>query len=163
MSSFKESSSVFVNAHRLIPEEWDFTNFTDGWQGFGGITFTTFFLRTPLSSQLFRLWVASFPRPLLPTASPESNLQGKKIWFVLMMLTMMLPYEMVMIPQYVMFAGFGWIDTYLPLILPTFFLECRFSFFSLCNLLEQSRPNWIKQLELTAAIRFRFFFGSLCH
>ncbi len=43
MSSFKESSSVFVNAHRLIPEEWDFTNFTDGWQGFGGITFTTFF------------------------------------------------------------------------------------------------------------------------
>ena len=33
----------------------------------------------------------------------------------------MLPFEVIMIPQYVMFNSFGWVNTYLPLIMPTFF------------------------------------------
>ena len=43
MSSFKESSTIFREAHRLIPESFHFENYTNGWRGFGGYTFGTFF------------------------------------------------------------------------------------------------------------------------
>lgn len=45
----------------------------------------------------------------------------KNAIFVLVLATMMLPGTVTLIPQYVMFARFGWIDTFLPLLVPKFF------------------------------------------
>ncbi|MFK3938308.1 carbohydrate ABC transporter permease [Alkalihalobacillus sp. NPDC078783] len=120
MSSFKQSSDVFVDAHTLIPREWAFENFSEGWQGFGGITFTTFFKNSFVITIISTIG-SVISSTFIAYGFARIKFTGKKMWFVLMMLTLMLPYEMVMIPQYVMFSGFGWIDTYLPLILPTFF------------------------------------------
>ncbi|MBM0067032.1 carbohydrate ABC transporter permease [Alkalicoccobacillus gibsonii] len=120
MSSFKQSSDVFVDAHTLIPREWAFNNFSEGWQGFGGITFTTFFKNSFVITVISTIG-SVISSTFIAYGFARIKFTGKKLWFVLMMLTLMLPYEMVMIPQYVMFSGFGWIDTYLPLILPTFF------------------------------------------
>ncbi|MCM2675355.1 carbohydrate ABC transporter permease [Alkalicoccobacillus plakortidis] len=120
MSSFKQSSDVFVDAHTLIPRVWAFDNFTEGWKGFGGITFTTFFKNSFVITIIATIG-SVISSTFIAYGFARIKFTGKKMWFVLMMLTLMLPYEMVMIPQYVMFSGFGWIDTYLPLILPTFF------------------------------------------
>ncbi|WYP25590.1 carbohydrate ABC transporter permease [Alkalihalobacillus sp. FSL W8-0930] len=120
MSSFKQSSDVFVDAHSLIPKVWAFENFSEGWQGFGGITFTTFFKNSFVITVISTIG-SVISSTFIAYGFARIKFTGKKMWFVLMMLTLMLPYEMVMIPQYVMFSGFGWIDTYLPLILPTFF------------------------------------------
>ncbi|MDQ0208192.1 carbohydrate ABC transporter permease [Alkalicoccobacillus murimartini] len=120
MSSFKESSTVFVDAHTLIPSEWAFENFSEGWKGFGGITFTTFFMNSFIITIISTIG-SVISSTFIAYGFARIKFTGKKMWFVLMMMTLMLPYEMVMIPQYVMFSGFGWIDTYLPLILPTFF------------------------------------------
>ncbi|MEN9937645.1 MAG: hypothetical protein RLZZ387_4224 [Chloroflexota bacterium] len=46
---------------------------------------------------------------------------GKNALFVLVLATMMLPSWVTLIPQYLMFSRLGWIDTYLPLIVPRFF------------------------------------------
>lgn len=46
---------------------------------------------------------------------------GKNALFVLVLATMMLPGWVTLIPQYLLFSKFGWIDTYLPLIVPRFF------------------------------------------
>ncbi|WP_396426689.1 carbohydrate ABC transporter permease [Lederbergia sp. NSJ-179] len=120
MSSFKESSTVFIDAHKLIPTEWDFSNFKEGWKGFGGITFTTFFKNSFIITFIATIG-SIISSTFIAYGFARIKFTGKKIWFVLMMLTLMLPYEMVMIPQYIMFNSFGWVDTYLPLILPTFF------------------------------------------
>jgi multiple sugar transport system permease protein len=119
-SSLKKSENVFVNSHSLIPNEWHFTNYIDGWSGFAGITFGTFFWNSTIITVIATVGsIAS--STLIAYGFARIKFAGKKIWFVSMMLTMMLPFEMVMIPQYIMFNQFGWIDTYLPLILPTFF------------------------------------------
>ncbi|MCP3028950.1 carbohydrate ABC transporter permease [Halobacillus sp. A5] len=119
-SSLKESSSVFVDSHSLIPKGWHFDNYIEGWNGFAGITFSTFFWNSTVITVIATVGsIAS--STLIAFGFARIKFAGKKIWFVSMMLTMMLPFEMVMIPQYIMFNGFGWIDTYLPLILPTFF------------------------------------------
>ncbi|NGP59313.1 carbohydrate ABC transporter permease [Paenibacillus thiaminolyticus] len=46
--------------------------------------------------------------------------RGKKLMFMLMISTMMLPYPAVMIPQFLLFSKLGWMNTFLPLIVPTF-------------------------------------------
>ena len=119
-SSLKESSSVFVNAYSLIPDELHFENYITGWEGFAGITFKTFFINSAIIAVVATVG-SIISSTIIAYGFARIKFRGKSIWFICMMLTMMLPFEMVMIPQYIMFNKFGWIDTYLPLILPTFF------------------------------------------
>ncbi|MEF2245448.1 carbohydrate ABC transporter permease [Paenibacillus sp. IITD108] len=119
-SSLKESSQVFVEAQSLIPKGWHFENYVNGWKGFGGITFTTFF-----SNTFFVVIVSTIgsiiSSTLIAYGFARIRFAWRNVWFVCMLLTMMLPFEVIMIPQYIMFNWFGWINTYYPLILPTFF------------------------------------------
>lgn len=46
---------------------------------------------------------------------------GKNLLFSLVLATMMIPSFVTMIPQYVLFTKIGWVGTYLPLIVPSFF------------------------------------------
>ncbi len=119
-SSLKESSQVFVDSYSLIPKEFNFENYIEGWNGFAGITFTTFFTNSLIITVIATVG-SVVSSTVIAYGFARIKFAGKRIWFVCMMLTMMLPFEMVMIPQYIMFNQFGWIDTYLPLILPTFF------------------------------------------
>ncbi|MFI5690696.1 carbohydrate ABC transporter permease [Kribbella sp. NPDC051586] len=43
---------------------------------------------------------------------------GKKFWFAVMLLSIMLPIHVVIVPQYILFSHLGWINTFLPLIVP---------------------------------------------
>ncbi|MDC3416083.1 carbohydrate ABC transporter permease [Aquibacillus salsiterrae] len=119
-SSFKESSEVFVKAYQLFPDEWKFSNYSEGWRGFAGISFSTFYKNTFIIVILATVG-SILSSTVIAYGFARINFRFKKMWFAIMMGTMMLPFEMTMIPQYVMFNYFGWVDTYLPLVLPTFF------------------------------------------
>jgi multiple sugar transport system permease protein len=41
--------------------------------------------------------------------------------FVLVLATMMVPYQVIMIPQFLLFKQLNWLNTYLPLVVPTYF------------------------------------------
>ncbi|GGN63206.1 sugar ABC transporter permease [Actinoplanes lobatus] len=43
---------------------------------------------------------------------------GKKLWFAVMLGTIMLPIHVLIVPQYIVFSNLGWINTFLPLIVP---------------------------------------------
>jgi multiple sugar transport system permease protein len=43
---------------------------------------------------------------------------GKRVWFAVMLGSIMLPIHVLIVPQYIMFAQVGWINTFLPLIVP---------------------------------------------
>ncbi|ENH98153.1 sugar ABC transporter permease [Gracilibacillus halophilus YIM-C55.5] len=119
-SSFKESSAVFIDAHKLFPEEWHFSNYVEGWKGFADISFTTFYKNTFIIVTIATIG-SILSSTVIAYGFARIQFRFKKTWFAIMMMTMMLPFEMIMIPQYVMFNWFGWVDTYLPLIVPTFF------------------------------------------
>jgi multiple sugar transport system permease protein len=46
---------------------------------------------------------------------------GQHIVFGLVIATMLIPYEVTLIPQYILFSKFGWLNTFYPLIVPYFF------------------------------------------
>src|SRR5438874_6114817 len=46
---------------------------------------------------------------------------GRNIWFMILLVTMMLPYQVTLIPQFIIFKKLGWVNTFLPLTVPWFF------------------------------------------
>jgi len=54
--------------------------------------------------------------------------RGSNVLFTLVLSTMMLPYQVTLIPEYVIFKYINWIDTYLPLIVPAWFGAAFFIF-----------------------------------
>lgn len=47
--------------------------------------------------------------------------RGQNAVFLLVIATMLIPYEVLLIPQYILFSKFGWLNTFYPLIVPYFF------------------------------------------
>ncbi len=54
---------------------------------------------------------------------------GRGFWFAIMLGTLMLPYHVTLIPQYVLFLNLGWVNTNLPLIVPKFLASDAFFIF----------------------------------
>lgn len=118
-SSLKESSSVFVSASVLIPRHVDLTNYVEGWKGFGSYNFTVFFRNSFIITFLSTIgW--TFSSAVVAYGFARIRFRGRAFWFVCMMLTLMLPDQVLLIPQYVLFHRFGWINTFLPLVVPRF-------------------------------------------
>jgi multiple sugar transport system permease protein len=54
--------------------------------------------------------------------------RGRDFFFVLMLMTMMLPGQVTMIPQYILFRELRWLDSLRPLIIPSFFGSAMYIF-----------------------------------
>ncbi len=126
-SSFKGPSEVFRNQLSLIPQKWAFENYATGMKGFGGVPFTVFFGNSFYIVTLTTLGQVG-SSALVAYGFARVRFRFKKLLFGCVIITMMLPMQILAIPQYVMFNSFGWINTYLPLILPGFFGHSFFIF-----------------------------------
>lgn len=126
-SSLKDPAEIFTQAGSLIPQRFTWDNYRIGWSGFGGITFATFFLNS------FTIAVASTVGAVASSAVVAYGFAripfvGRRFWFVCMLLTLMLPVQVQIIPQYIVFSNLGWINTFLPLVVPKFFGQAFFIF-----------------------------------
>jgi ABC-type glycerol-3-phosphate transport system permease component len=54
---------------------------------------------------------------------------GRDVWFIIVLATMMVPYYVLMVPQFILFARLGWVNTNLPLTVPAFFGGGAFDIF----------------------------------
>lgn len=119
-SSFKPTNTIFTTAGQLIPTEWTFDNYINGWKGFGGIGFGTF-----ITNSLFIALTATLgtiiSSALVGYGFARFEFKGKKVLFSAMLLSMMLPAQILMIPQYLWYKQLGWVNTYIPLIVPYWF------------------------------------------
>lgn len=58
---------------------------------------------------------------LVGYAFARVRFRGREALFIVMIATMMLPAQVSMIPMFLLFRSFGWVDTILPLVVPMFF------------------------------------------
>jgi multiple sugar transport system permease protein len=126
-SSLKESQKVFVDAYNLLPNPMHFDNYSRGWSGAGGLTFATYFKNT-FVIVLITTFGTLLSCSMVAYGFARQNFKFKNFWFVTVMITMMLPGQIIMIPQYIMFHKIGWTNTILPLVVPAFFGGAFFIF-----------------------------------
>lgn len=127
MSSLKENNEIFSNASSLIPKEFHFENYANGWRGFAKISFATFFKNSFFISGIGTIG-SVFSSAFIAFGFARLKFKGRNFWFICMLLTMMLPFQVIMIPQYIIFNKLGWVGTFLPLIVPSFFGGAFFIF-----------------------------------
>ncbi|KAB8131751.1 carbohydrate ABC transporter permease [Gracilibacillus oryzae] len=120
MSSFKPSSDIFVTAESLIPNPFVLENYAIGWEGFGDYGFGTFIKNTAVFVA-FVLVGHLISCSLIAFGFARLKFVGRNFWFAIMIMTLMLPYEVVMIPQYIIFAELGWLNSLKPLAVPAYF------------------------------------------
>jgi multiple sugar transport system permease protein len=126
-SSFKSSAEIWTNVMSLIPQHFTLSNYSNGWKGFGGVTFTTFYQNSfiyagvgTVAAVLSSAWVAyGFSR---------IRFMGRGFWFTCMLATLMLPSQVTIIPQYIIFSKLQLLNTFVPLLLPRFFGQAFFIF-----------------------------------
>lgn len=127
MSSFKENNEIFDQAASLWPEVFRFENYVNGWKGFAGISFGEFF-KNSLFITVIGTIGSVFSSAFIAFGFARLHFKGRKIWFTCMLLTMMIPFQIIMIPQYLIFNKLGWVGTFLPMIIPHFFGGAFFVF-----------------------------------
>ncbi len=159
ISSLKENADILNDAANLWPETLMWENYANGWAGMGGNTFGVFF-----SNSLFVSIVATIgavaSSAVVAYGFARVNFKGKGFWFAILMGTMMLPEQVLLVPQYIMFESFGWVDTFLPVIIPHF---CALPFFVFLNM--QFLRGIPVELDEAATIdgcgKFRIYFNIL--
>ncbi|ENH96791.1 sugar ABC transporter permease [Gracilibacillus halophilus YIM-C55.5] len=120
MSSFKVSEQIFITADSLIPNPFVFSNYVQGWEGFGDYGFGVFIKNTMIFVLLVLLGHL-LSCSLIAFGFARLQFVGRRFWFAIMIMTLMLPYEVVMIPQYIIFAQLDWLNSLKPLVVPAYF------------------------------------------
>lgn len=128
-ASFKPSNMIFTDPG-IWPKVFTAQNYSEGWKGIGIVGFNTFFKNSFIICLLSAFANAIFCS-LTAYAFARLRFVGKKFWFAVMMITLMLPSHVTTIPRYIMFRNFGWINTFLPIIVPKFFATDAFFIFLL--------------------------------
>ena len=131
-SSFKPTEDILPTATQLFPAKWTLRNYIQGWKGFMGYTFGTYFLNS------FFISLASTFGTLISSALVAFALQrlafkGRRVLFILVLSTMMLPAQILMIPQFMWYRHLNWVGTYFPMILPYFFAIQGFFVYLIMN------------------------------
>jgi multiple sugar transport system permease protein len=146
VSSFKPNNMILSDPG-LIPQAVTLDNYISGWKGYAGTSFGTFFLNSLLMcagavvGNLIACTMAAY-------AFGRLKFVGRDFWFAVMLITLMLPGQVTIVPRYILFNTFGWVGSYLPIIVPKYLATDAFFVF----LLVQFIRGLPKELDEAAII-----------
>ncbi len=116
-SSLKSEKQIFASPPVWIPTPVLWSNYTDA---LTSARFDLFFLNTLVIALLTSIGVA-LSSALVAYGFSRIEWPGRDALFFVVLSTMIVPYQVTMVPLYVLFSKVGWVGTYLPLIVPYYF------------------------------------------
>ncbi|WP_405079788.1 carbohydrate ABC transporter permease [Paenibacillus chitinolyticus] len=117
LTSLKNPSEIFQVPPAFFPEKWQWSNYGNA---IGSIPFFLYMGNTLLLCAV-NIVGQLFSAPLVAYSITKIPWRGRGIIFSLVVATMILPAQVQMIPVYIIFAKLGWINTFLPLTIGSFF------------------------------------------
>ena len=123
-TSLKTPAEIMQYPSEFFPKEFQWSNYVEAWK-------TAPFTRWTLNTLFITVFVVIgnvLINSLVAYGFAKIRFKGKNLLFVLVLSTMLIPGFVMMIPQYMLFSELGWINTYLPLIVPAFLGNAFFIF-----------------------------------
>lgn len=114
LTSFKDMGEIYVYPPKWLPEKFNFDNYI---KAFTAAPFGRYYLNslivafTVTLGQLVTCSMAAF-------AFARLKFKGRDLLFYVFLGTMMIPYNVTMIPSFMVLYWLGWIDSYYALIVP---------------------------------------------
>jgi multiple sugar transport system permease protein len=154
-ASFRDDSQI--SDPGLWPKDPTLDGYKTGWEGFAGVPFWRFILNSLLVSGL-AVAANLFACSLTAYAFARIQFRGRRILFAITLGTLMLPHHVLLIPQYVLFRHFGWIDTYFPFIVPKLLATDAFFIFLLVQFFRAIPMELSEAARIDGCGHFRIFF-----
>ena len=159
-ASFKPNSEIFSSIG-FIPKEPTVQGYKDAMNGYGG--------DIDIWKSMINTYKIVIPKVILTIVSctvtaygfARFKFKGHDFLFALLMATLFLPNVVLNVPQFIMYNGWGWVDSplYLPLIVPTLFAQDTYFVFMLIQFLR----NIPRELDEAAKIDGCTALGTLWH
>jgi multiple sugar transport system permease protein len=154
-SSVKPNALIFRDPS-LIPSTLDLSNYSIGWNALAH-PFTHYLLNSFVvvaGAVLGNLVSCS----LAAYAFARLNFRGRRVWFAIMLMSIMLPVHVVIVPQYVLFSQLDWINTYLPLVIPKMLATDAFFVFLMVQFFRSIPRELTEAAHIDGAGHGRIFF-----
>lgn len=126
-ASFKHNNEIFSNPG-IFSSNYTFENYINGWTGNGVLNFSQFFLNS-LVVAVFSVIGNLIACSLTAYAFARLEFPFKRTLFALLLGTLLLPYHVTLVPQYVFFNQLGLVNTFAPLIAPRYLATDAFFVF----------------------------------
>lgn len=152
LTALKSESEVFSYPPGFLPKTWNVKNFIDAWtsQPFGRFTWNSILVTVGTTAgQVVSASMAAY-------GFARYQFKGKKTLFSILLATMMLPWDVTMIPQYMEFNLLGWIDTLKPLIVPALFGSAYYIYL-LRQFLETMPDDFAEAAKIDGANEFQIY------
>ncbi|WP_121299546.1 carbohydrate ABC transporter permease [Planococcus citreus] len=116
-TSLKTMAEVMSFPPTFFPESWNWSNYIRTWEA---APFTQYTINTLVITTLVVIGNV-LSNSFIAYGFAKIPFKGRNVLFAIVLATMMIPGFVTLIPQYVLFAKLGWVNTYYPLIVPAFF------------------------------------------
>ncbi|BDG34298.1 MULTISPECIES: carbohydrate ABC transporter permease [Anoxybacillaceae] len=140
-TSLKPESEAMAFPPSLLPKKWDWANYKEV---FEIVPFAKYYINS-LIVTVGGVIGTVISCTIVAYGFARIKGKGRDFWFAVLLATMMLPPQVTMIPVYMIFSKLGWINTFLPLIVPSFFGNAYYIF-----LLRQFFKTIPRELEESA-------------
>ena len=145
VSAFKPPEQILTEPG-LIPSDLTFENFKEGWHALNR-PFSAFFVNS-LVVTIASIAGNLFSCSLTAYALARLQFRMRKVYFAITLASVMLPFHVLVIPQYIFFSQLDLVNTYWPLLIPKFLATDAFFVFLMVQFIrtlprELDRAAWI--------------------
>jgi ABC-type glycerol-3-phosphate transport system permease component len=116
-SALKPSSEIFSYPQVWFPHPIEWDNFA---KALTALPFLRFALNTFVIASLVTIGNV-FSSAIVAYGFARFKFPGKNVLFIVMLATLMIPAQIVLVPQFILFHDLGWVNTFAPLIVPAYF------------------------------------------
>ncbi|RSX51896.1 carbohydrate ABC transporter permease [Bifidobacterium callimiconis] len=157
-SSLKDDADIFRNIS-LIPTDWDWANYKEGWNAqsypFGKYLLNSLIITIgAIIGNMISCSMAAYGFTRL-------KWRGQGIAFGYMLMTLMMPIYVMIIPQYIMWSKLGFLNTFVPLILPKFLATEPFFVFLMVQFFRGIPRSLDEAAKVDGAGPFRIYWQIL--
>lgn len=153
-TSLKSQQEIFAYPPVWIPQKLQWSNY------YAAVTMIPFFryLWNTIYFTVFSIFGSVFTAAICAYGFAKIKGVGRDFLFSLLLSTMMLPGQVTMLPIFVLFQKLGWINTYLPLIVPAYFGGGAFSIFLLRQFFRTIPTDLEEAASIDGCSRIGIFF-----
>ncbi len=154
VSSLKPNAEIFRNLS-IFTTDLTFENYAHGWtaQQLPFSVFITNSLVIAIAAIIGNLISCS----LAAYAFARLKFWGRNAYFAIMLATIMLPFHVVLVPQFIIFRELGWLETILPLVVPKFLATDAFFVFLMVQFIRALPKELFEAARIDGAGHFRTF------
>jgi multiple sugar transport system permease protein len=152
-TSLKTKEDVFALPPVWIPDTITFAKYAEIWSMGPLLSGISNSLIVAVSVTV----IGTFTSSLAAFAFAKMHFRGKNKIFLLLFASVMIPYPVVMIPQFIMFSTIGWVDSLLPLIVPGLFGNI-FMIFFLRQFLSSIPTSIIEAAKIDGCSYFQIYY-----